>query len=75
MDDDSQEASTMQLHYNPAMLSSIRAFAAPTRCPHCGDPMVAPVMSEFVESGEIRHHWECDTCGKPSRTAIALAVD
>jgi len=44
------------------------------RCPHCGDEMVAPFMSEFVEGGEIRHHWECDACGKPSHTSIPLTT-
>jgi hypothetical protein len=34
--------------------------------------MVAPIASEFIEGGEIRHHWECDTCGKPSSTSIPL---
>jgi formylmethanofuran dehydrogenase subunit E len=32
--------------------------------------MVAPVSSEFVEGGEIRHHWECDACGELSSTII-----
>jgi hypothetical protein len=36
--------------------------------------MVAPLMSEFVEGGEIRHHWECDACGELSHTSIPLAV-
>jgi predicted RNA-binding Zn-ribbon protein involved in translation (DUF1610 family) len=58
----------MDLHHYRAKLS--RAFTAPTRCPHCGDLMVAPVSSEFVEGGEIRHHWECDSCGEPSSTSI-----
>lgn len=65
----------MQLHCNPATLSSIRAFAAPARCPHCGDLMVAPVVSEFVVGGEIRHHWECDACGEPSSTSIPLELE
>ena len=65
----------MQLHCNPAPLSTIRAFAAPARCPHCGDVMVAPFMSEFVEGGEIRHHWECEACGEPSTTSISLELD
>jgi hypothetical protein len=34
--------------------------------------MVAPVCSEFVEGGEIRHHWECDSCGELSSTSIPL---
>lgn len=60
----------MQLHDYRAKLSAIRAFAAPIRCPQCDDLMVAPVSSEFVEGGEIRHHWECEACGELSSTSI-----
>ena len=62
----------MQLHEFRAKLSAIRNFAAPAQCPHCGDVMVAPVSSEFVEGGEIRHHWECEACGGLSSTSIPL---
>jgi hypothetical protein len=62
----------MQLHEFRAKLSAIRSFAAPAQCPHCGDVMVAPVSSEFVEGGEIRHHWECEACGELSSTSIQL---
>ncbi len=60
------------LHCNAATLSGVRAFAAPVRCPQCGDYMIAPMVSEFVEGGEIRHHWECDACGQPTTTLIPL---
>ena len=62
------------LHCNAAHLSAARTYTAPARCPHCGDRMVAPVVSEFVEGGEIRHHWECETCGETSVTAIPRAA-
>jgi predicted RNA-binding Zn-ribbon protein involved in translation (DUF1610 family) len=64
----------MQLQIDTARLSRLRAFAAPMHCPHCGDLMVAPYVSEFVEGGEIRHHWECDACGEPSSTSIPLTT-
>jgi len=64
----------MQLRTQSARLAGIRAFSSPVRCPHCGDWMVAPVLSEFVEGGEIRHHWECDACGESSTTAIPLTT-
>jgi hypothetical protein len=64
----------MQLQAHLAKLAAIRAFSTPARCPHCGDWMVAPVMSEFVEGGEIRHHWECEACGEASTTAIPLTT-
>lgn len=60
------------LHCDAANSSVAGAFAAPTCCPHCGDWMVAPLVSEFVVSGEIRHHWECDGCGESSTTTILL---
>jgi hypothetical protein len=36
--------------------------------------MVAPIMSEFVDPGEIRHLWECDACGRFSSTSIPLTT-
>jgi transposase-like protein len=64
----------MRLHIDTARIAQLRAFAAPAHCPHCGDEMVAPYVSEFVEGGEIRHHWECDSCGKASHTSIPLTT-
>jgi hypothetical protein len=65
----------MQLQCHGAKIAAIRAFASPACCPVCGDWMVAPVVSEFVVGGEIRHHWECDSCGEPFSTAIPLCED
>jgi predicted RNA-binding Zn-ribbon protein involved in translation (DUF1610 family) len=64
----------MQLQSHSAKLARVRTFTAPARCPHCGDWMVAPLVSEFVEGGEIRHHWECETCGESSTTAIPITT-
>jgi len=64
----------MQLHASVTSLAGIRSFAPPVRCPHCGDWMVAPAVSEIVDNGEIRHHWECDNCGESSITTIALTI-
>ena len=60
----------MQLETMALKLAGIRSFAASMRCPHCGDPMIAPEMSEFVEGGEIRHHWQCDSCGGSASTSF-----
>ena len=62
------------LHCNAAKLATTRPFSSPARCASCGDRMVAPVASEFVEDGEIRHHWECDACGEISTTSIPLCA-
>jgi len=62
----------MQLRDYRTKLSAIRVFATPARCPNCSDLMVAPTASEFIEGGEIRHHWECDACGEFSISSIPL---
>jgi uncharacterized protein with PIN domain len=64
----------MRHHCDTARQSGYRAFATPARCPHCDDMMVAPVSSEFVEGGEIRHHWECEACGEYSSTSIPVVM-
>jgi len=45
---------------------------AVVHCPRCGDRMVAPESSEFVDRGEIRHHWVCDACGQDFETSVIL---
>jgi hypothetical protein len=50
----------------------LRCFVARARCPHCGDLLVAPDLSELIDGDKIRHHWSCDSCGCPSHTSIAL---
>ena len=50
------------------------SFVLSTHCPYCGDYLVAPVASEFVEGGEIRHHWACDTCSGHSLTSVPVPV-
>jgi uncharacterized protein with PIN domain len=69
---DAKEIKAMQLQTTLAMLARIRSFASPVRCPHCGDRLLAPVASEFVEGGEIRHTYECEACGQASTTAIPI---
>jgi len=48
--------------------------ATRTACPYCGDRLLAPEVSEFVDGGEIRHHWSCDSCGGELRTSIELTA-
>jgi hypothetical protein len=64
----------MQLESHSAKPAGIRDFASQVRCPYCADWMVAPIVSEFIEGGEIRHHWECEACGEFSTTAIPLTT-
>ena len=45
-----------------------RYLASRQRCPHCGDRMIAPEVTEFIEGGIIQHYWVCDACGEESRS-------
>ena len=63
------------LHCHSVNLDAMRAFAGPAACPKCGDLLVAPLASEFVEGSEIRHHWECEACGERTSSAIPLCGD
>jgi hypothetical protein len=47
-------------------------FAASVHCPHCDEPMIASVLSEFVDGEEIRHHWLCDACAYAFSTEVGL---
>lgn len=61
------------LHCCVGQVHAVRAFAAPVECPNCADRMVAPLHSEFVESGEIRHYWACEACGETSVTTFEFS--
>ena len=63
------------LHCETQTSSQFRAFASPARCPNCEEWVVAPLLSEFVEGGEIRHHWVCDGCGETSCTTISVDTE
>lgn len=62
------------LHCYTAKFCDMRALTSP-RCPHCDDWMVAPRASEFVAAGEIRHYWECDSCGATFSSSIPICHD
>ena len=49
-----------------------KRISSPARCPHCGDLMIAARASEFVDTGEVRHHWACDDCGQDFSTTVIL---
>ena len=66
---------TMQTYGDTSKLTvPLRCLQVPGHCPHCGDRVVAPEASEFVTGGLIRHRWLCESCGRESRTAIALVA-
>ena len=47
-------------------------FSTMPRCPACGEYVVAAQASEFIDTGEIRHHRTCDDCGQAFSTTVTL---
>jgi hypothetical protein len=39
-------------------------------CPNCLETLIAPVASEYVGEGRVRHSWSCDGCGHEFHTAV-----
>ena len=60
-------------HSDPSVLS--RIFASQQKCPRCGDRLIAPEVTEFIEGGTIQHYWICDSCGEESQTSVTPPVD
>jgi transposase-like protein len=57
----------------PATCSNSNLFSSTMpRCPSCGEYVVAAQASEFIDTGEIRHHWACDDCGQAFTTTVTL---
>ena len=64
----------MRLHTDkPRTSAPMRYLRMPT-CPYCREMLLAPEQSEFVDGGEVRHHWSCDSCGRNSQTSIAFTA-
>ena len=43
-------------------------------CAQCGDPVIMPEWSEWVDAGYARHLWHCDNCEYAFETRVAFAA-
>ena len=64
----------MALHTADASDLRCPQWIARPHCPRCGEAPLAPVASEFLAEGRIRHSWTCETCGTSFRTAVKLGT-
>jgi transposase-like protein len=60
------------MHIQTTCSQSRPFFSGLPRCPACGQFVVAVKASEFIDTGEIRHHWTCDDCGQDFSTTVTL---
>jgi hypothetical protein len=42
-------------------------------CAQCGEVLLAPDWSEYVNERCVRHVWSCDSCGYEFETTVHLA--
>jgi ribosomal protein L37AE/L43A len=42
-------------------------------CAQCGDSLLAPDWSEYLDERRIRHVWTCDGCGYEFETMVYYA--
>ena len=43
-------------------IESPHRFACTARCSRCGQELVAPVLSEYVDTNEVRQLFSCGNC-------------
>ena len=40
-------------------------------CAQCGDRLLMPEWSEYVDERRVRHLWECEACGYAFETTVS----
>jgi hypothetical protein len=43
-------------------------------CTGCNELVIAPVLSEYLGSREIRHCWSCESCGHKIEMMVDLRI-
>lgn len=43
-------------------------------CRQCGEPLILPEWSEWLDAGHVRHLWQCDSCGYAFETRVEFAA-
>ena len=53
---------------------SFRQIRPAAPCAQCGDTLLAPEWSEYLDDRHIRHLWSCDSCGYEFETTVRYPV-
>ena len=62
----------MSLHTQTATRASLVTFKK-NNCPQCGEWIMAPDWSEYLDSRCVRHTWSCEACDYQFETAVYFA--
>ena len=70
----SEEGKEMDLPMTPhttvLMSYSHDRYLGRPSCPKCGELIMAPEYSEYMNCGGVRHWWSCDGCAYEFETLI-----
>lgn len=50
------------------------AVAKKNQCPQCGEGLLAPDWSEYLNERRVRHTWSCEACGYAFETDVFFAA-
>jgi uncharacterized protein with PIN domain len=42
------------------------------RCAQCGEALLLPEWSEYLDRQRVRHLWECEACGYKFETLVCF---
>jgi len=59
--------------YHAHRTAKPRRAGAHLECGQCGEPLFMPEWSELVDEHQVRHLWECTTCGYAFETSVRFA--
>lgn len=63
----------MTLHAEPATRARLTT-ANKNNCPQCGEALLAPDWSEYLNDRCVRHTWSCEACGYQFETAVYFST-
>jgi transposase-like protein len=58
-----------------ATIASTRRSDFGMTCIQCGDALIAPDRSKYVNERSIHHHWRCTKCGCNFEMLVQLRPD
>jgi len=59
----------MALHSETATRAKLFAYSK-NYCPQCGEWLLAPTWSEYLDERCVRHTWSCEACGYEFETSV-----
>jgi hypothetical protein len=42
------------------------------QCAQCGEPLIVPERSEYIDEYRVRHIWKCESCHYSFKATIAF---